>query len=574
MKASILRLALPAIFVSCCLCRAQTISFEDALLRITGAGCMEELAESVVERYRNLHDHPLDLNSATRPRLLSSGLLSPWQAAMLLDLRNRTGDILSYAELSLLEGFPSDFTEALKFFTVLRTSSPAAHAEYRRTAHDIMLKASVRSALPYDGTQSCYGFKYSIELGERAELHWSSRTTYDSPEFTAGKFSVSYQARRIPVRLFLGEYNARFGQGLAAWSGFSLSGLSSVQSFRRNGTGLSATSSFSGGLHGAAAELDAGKWSLSAACSFKDGIGLVNATRYGRTFTIGAGAIASESGDAVLSADFRAGLPGLSLFGEAALDLAHHAPAALSGLIWIPVYGYKLALLARWYPEVFSSPLSGAARSSTKVSDERGVSAGLQFPWLSATLDLSDHPSKEGLQCKSILVLSREMRSNADSSALSVKPSLRMAARYRPHEELPLRSELRGDLALSWGAARLNARYDALWYRDMAWLWYVEPGVVMPASPGRSGLNLWCRFTLFKVDSWDDRIYSYERDAPGNFNVPAYYGRGYSLSMYSAARSADGRHRLCLRVSLTSYPWTEKDKPGRVEARVQYQLCL
>ena len=574
MKASILRLALPAIFVSCCLCRAQNISFEDALLRITGAGCMEELDESVVERYRSLHDHPLDLNSASRPRLLSSGLLSPWQAAMLLDLRNRTGDILSYAELSLLEGFPSDFTEALKLFTMLRTSSPAAHTEYRRTSHDILLKGSVRSALPYEGVQSCYGIKYSMTMGERAELHWSSRTTYDSPEFTAGRFSAAYQGRRIPVKLLLGEYNARFGQGLAAWSGFSLSGFSSVASFRRNGTGLSATSSFSGGLHGAAAELDLGKWSLSAAYSHKGGLGLVNATRYGRTCTLGAGAMVSEGGGAVVSADFRAGLPGLSLFGESAVDLAHRVPAALSGVIWIPAYGYKVALLARWYPEAFSSPLAGAVRSSTKVSDERGVSAGLQFPWLSATLDLSDHPSKEGLQCKSVLVLSKEVRSSADSSGLTVKPSLRIAARYRPHEELPLRSELRGDLALSWGAARLNARYDALWYRDMAWLWYVEPGVVMPASPGHPGLNLWCRFTLFKVDSWDDRIYSYERDAPGSFNVPAYYGRGYSLSLYSAARSADGRHRLCLRVSLTAYPWAEKEKPGRAEARVQYQLCL
>ena len=574
MKASILRLALPAIFVSCGLCGAQTVSFEDAVLRITGAGCMEELDESVVERYRILHDHPLDLNSAPRSRLLSSGLLSPWQTAMLLDLRNRTGDILSYAELSLLEGFPSDFTEALRLFTVLRTSAPAAHTEYRRTSHDFLLKASARSALPGDGIQTCYGLKYSMTLGERAELHWASRTTYDSPGFTAGKFSVAYNGRSLPVKLLLGEYNARFGQGLAAWSGFSLSGFSSVSSFRRNGTGLSATSSFSGGLHGAAAEVDVGKWALSAAYSHKGLLGLANVTRYGRTCTAGASAMFSKSGGAVASADFRAGFPGLSFFGEAAMDFRHHTPAALFGALWIPSYGYRLAVLARWYPAAFSSPLSGAVRSSTKVSDERGVSAGLQFPWLSATFDLSDHPSKEGMQCKSVLVLSKEFRYGADSSGLSVKPSLRVAARYRPDETLPLRTDLRGDLALSWGAARLNARYNALWYRDMAWLWYVEPGVVLPSSGGRPTLNLWCRLTLFKVDDWDDRIYSYERDAPGSFNVPAYYGREYSASLYSAVRSASGRHRLCMRLSLVDYPWMEKEKPGRAEARVQYQLCL
>ena len=42
---------------------------------------------------------------------------------------------------------------------------------------------------------------------------------------------------------------------------------------------------------------------------------------------------------------------------------------------------------------------------------------------------------------------------------------------------------------------------------------------------------VYLRGTLFFIDEWDDRIYAYERDAPGSFNVPAYYGRGYSLSL-------------------------------------------
>ena len=43
-------------------------------------------------------------------------------------------------------------------------------------------------------------------------------------------------------------------------------------------------------------------------------------------------------------------------------------------------------------------------------------------------------------------------------------------------------------------------------------------------------LSTYLRGTVFKIDNWDDRIYSYERDAPGNFSVPAYYGRGVSLA--------------------------------------------
>ena len=40
------------------------------------------------------------------------------------------------------------------------------------------------------------------------------------------------------------------------------------------------------------------------------------------------------------------------------------------------------------------------------------------------------------------------------------------------------------------------------------------------------------RLGCYMVDNWDDRIYVYERDAPANFNVPAYYGRGLWTSLY------------------------------------------
>ena len=33
------------------------------------------------------------------------------------------------------------------------------------------------------------------------------------------------------------------------------------------------------------------------------------------------------------------------------------------------------------------------------------------------------------------------------------------------------------------------------------------------------------------ADNWNDRIYCYERDAPGSFNIPAYYGRGWAASL-------------------------------------------
>ena len=79
------------------------------------------------------------------------------------------------------------------------------------------------------------------------------------------------------------------------------------------------------------------------------------------------------------------------------------------------------------------------------------------------------------------------------------------------------------------------------------------------------------------VDDWDDRIYAYERDAPGSFSVPAYYGRGYWLALTAGWKISRG-FRLYFRGAYQDYPWlrpseTEK-KPAKAEIRLQLAVDL
>jgi hypothetical protein len=68
---------------------------------------------------------------------------------------------------------------------------------------------------------------------------------------------------------------------------------------------------------------------------------------------------------------------------------------------------------------------------------------------------------------------------------------------------------------------------------------------------------------MFAVDNWDDRIYVYERDAPGSFNVPAFYGRGLWTSVYLSWKySRSGS--LSLRGIYK--------KPGNAELKIQLGL--
>jgi hypothetical protein len=39
-------------------------------------------------------------------------------------------------------------------------------------------------------------------------------------------------------------------------------------------------------------------------------------------------------------------------------------------------------------------------------------------------------------------------------------------------------------------------------------------------------LSIWLRFCIFGTDDWNSRIYVYENDLPGAFNVPSFSGEG------------------------------------------------
>lgn len=78
-------------------------------------------------------------------------------------------------------------------------------------------------------------------------------------------------------------------------------------------------------------------------------------------------------------------------------------------------------------------------------------------------------------------------------------------------------------------------------------------------------MKAFARFTLFRIDNWDDRIYVYERDAPGNFSSTAYYGRGLGASLYLKYRSA------YLVFRLLRHPWSDPSK-SETGLSLQYEF--
>ena len=72
-------------------------------------------------------------------------------------------------------------------------------------------------------------------------------------------------------------------------------------------------------------------------------------------------------------------------------------------------------------------------------------------------------------------------------------------------------------------------------------------------------ISVYLKQGYYNVSEWDDRIYSYERDAPGSFNVPAFYGRGLWTSLVMSWKFARWG-KAYLRTAI---------KPGNAELKLQ-----
>ena len=107
-------------------------------------------------------------------------------------------------------------------------------------------------------------------------------------------------------------------------------------------------------------------------------------------------------------------------------------------------------------------------------------------------------------------------------------------------------------------------RVEGVHCERFGFLNYWEAGWAPPkASGGWNAVSAYLRLTAFVIDRWNDRIYVYERDAPGNFSVPAYSGRGASLA---AVGSWKHRFSRCSLKAFLRAGWTVRI--GRVPSPV------
>lgn len=552
----------------------------EEIMRFLGAESPEEMDEQVVERLADFLQRPLKINQSSLSRLIDSGLLDRYRAMSLLDYRSRHGDVLSLTELSLVDGFGEVFARNLAPFVSFESiMNPGARQKDRnRLRTDVNLKGGMKYS---EQMQWMSGLKSRIEYGDAMTASFALTSPYGHFDPSAFNYTAGliFNIPKIRTKLLLGDFNARFGQGLAMWNGLSLGSLSSPSAFMKNPTGLSLSSSFTGNYAhtGLGLESVIGKFVLSGFVVLPDlkydgkdfrVLPAINLARYGKYGHLALTHHAvltprSKEVEQITSIDTRWCIRGFDLFGECAFDWVNMKAAAIAGAIIPAGESLRLATVLRYYPASFGSAQAGAMYSVSSASNEYSMSVSSELNMnrkhrIVFTVDGAHLPSpKKGdkggsMQFKGLLTWEGEVL-----TWLTLKA--RLTERYRTWGE-KFRTDARLDLLSAFGDFRVNMRVNSLACSDVGFLSYLEGGWV------RERLSIWLRQGFFRIDDWDDRIYAYERSAPGSFKVPAYYGRGTWTALTLSSKLSRWC-KLYLRASATAYPFMqmEKRKPGKAE---------
>ena len=572
---------------------AQKIDDVEKVMMLSGVDSPEELDPSEVERISDFLDHPLRINMLPESKLISSGILTRYQVASLVDYRIRHGNVMSYTELAAVDGFTPEKVSILRDFISLE-----CHDIYDGTQcvqNDLAVKSACKFTEQNDYN---YGLKYRLRTDAFSMSIAASKSNAADAWFPdAYSGALTYDFKRIRGRVVFGDFNARFGQGLALWSGAFITSLNSPDAFMKKSSGISEAWSFTGSsaLTGFAGSFSFKRLTLTVLSAFpgvksigskhkdlriKPSVNLSWSCMHGSlSMTHVAELTGIRDGNFRIpvmrtASDAAFCIRGVNLFGEMAYDWVSTDVHALTGTDFRIGESGRMAALLKYLPSKWDDTAAhhGAAMS---------ISCGFGRMITQNGSDGFGAARKRHTAAFSIDAI-RYIESKDDAAPHSIQVKLFADWRYLINEYLEFkvrfserlrtwgykyRTDLRSDIIYMNGPFDFTLRMNILQCVNTSFATYIEQGYKY------GWLSAYLRQGIFFVDDWEDRIYIYERDAPGSFNVPAMYGRGWFASFVLSAKITYAV-RLYFRAAYTGYDFMsyEKRKPGKAELKLQLVL--
>ena len=290
---------------------AQYASWEDcvlAQLRLDETG-ENALWENFMEEMTDRHEHPLNINAATRAELESLPFLTPRQVEEILFYIDYYGPLHNAGELNLITGLDYSARQLLALFVRFGDAPKADEPSLRKQLTQGRSELMARTDIPlytragyepftqeqwekspsqhYWGNAMYNSIRYNWRSG--THLRWGIAAERDAgePFFVRGidgellgRKGFDYYGAYLRVQDYgwlrdavVGNYRLRFGLGLVMNGNFSLGKSMSLSGLERTVTGSPITphggTGESGYLHGAAATVRAGEVDITAFVSMR-----------------------------------------------------------------------------------------------------------------------------------------------------------------------------------------------------------------------------------------------------------------------------------------------------------------
>ena len=406
--------------------------------------------QEILDDLENFRQNPLKINQATRQELSELHLLSEMQINNLISFREKSGIIFSLYEMASVDGFTPDILQKIEPFISLEIQD--YHSGKKKSSGELFLRStrtfsSVNQSdqAKHEGSPERYylrlkqtsaNFDYGmVAEKDPGEAFFSQSNKYGF-DYTSAyvNFRIGHKGNRI----FAGDYQVRFGQGLIATQGFSMGKSAETTQVFRSTQGIRSYSStdenqFFRGLAGqvnyrhftfypfiAWNKLDANVDTLDG----KPYFGAFQTSGYHRSGSeisgenslnqlVGGGHVTYSydrwsfglttvytrfdvemnrgnelynqflpegKENLVAGIDWKGSVKKVFLFGEAAIG-ANSGKAILTGVMMKPVPNAEISLVYRNISKSYFSYFSNAFTESSRVNDEHSFYSGLKiFP--------------------------------------------------------------------------------------------------------------------------------------------------------------------------------------------------
>ena len=252
----------------------------------------EEEAAAAYEYFEQLVRDPLNINRAGRSDLERMMILTDFQIESLLEYRRDHGDILSGAELSLLNGFTEDIVRRLRPFVVFApggAGKASGGSFFEKCRSELLAKMrwvqEEKMKPEYLGAPYYMQLRYKCTYSDKIRLGVTLENDAGEPFIGPSRipmgdfFSFHLAFDGIPIdrkkkvmldNLIIGDFSIRLGQGLTFWNSFSMSVPDDPRGFYKKGSAAVPYTSADENnfLRGVAASFSAGRFSLSVAGSY------------------------------------------------------------------------------------------------------------------------------------------------------------------------------------------------------------------------------------------------------------------------------------------------------------------